>query len=197
MKSRVIEYGSYVGVVAAIIGVIALFAVTNSPDSASFETKSSQADSVPLTSSSQETKALNGTQTKAQGGTVLKGTKLDNFDPIAEPASELQAIDIVEGTGTEVTANSTITAHYTGAYAVNGEIFESSKDSGQTFTSPLSGLITGWIQGLPGMKAGGVRRLIIPGELAYGEAPQGYTPGSTARPMGTLVFDIEVIASVE
>ncbi len=101
---------------------------------------------------------------------------------------------MVEGTGETVPEGATITAHYTGAYAVNGEIFESSKDSGQPATFPLSNVIQGWQQGVPGMKVGGKRRLIIPGPLAYGAAPEGYTPGSTDRPLGTLVFDIELVS---
>ena len=42
------------------------------------------------------------------------------------------------------------------------------------------------------MKVGGVRRLVIPGAQAYGEAPEGYNPGDGGRPMGPLVFDIEL-----
>lgn len=128
-----------------------------------------------------------------QEETMLKGTQLADFAPAGE-VSELQTIDLVEGTGQEVKAGDTITAHYTGAYSVNGEIFESSKDSGSPATFPLSGVIEGWQQGVPGMKVGGTRRLIIPGALAYGVAPEGYTPGSTGRPMGTLVFDIELVS---
>jgi peptidylprolyl isomerase len=124
---------------------------------------------------------------------MLKGTKLEGFTPI-EGSETLQSSDLVEGTGEVVVAGATITAHYTGAYAVNGEIFESSLDSGEPATFPLSGVIQGWQQGVPGMKVGGKRRLIIPGSLAYGEAPAGYTPGSTERPMGTLVFDIELVS---
>ena len=123
----------------------------------------------------------------------LKGTKLADFTPITTPADKLQTIDLKEGTGEAVKEGDTITGHYTGAYAVNGEIFESSKDSGQPATFPLSGVIQGWQQGVPGMKVGGVRRLVIPGSLAYGDAPEGYTPGSGSRPLGTLVFDIELI----
>lgn len=131
-------------------------------------------------------------QTQTQEG-KLKGTKLTDFTPIEQPADKLQTIDLKEGAGEEVKASDTITAHYTGAYAVNGEIFESSKDSGQPATFPLSGVIQGWQQGVPGMKVGGTRRLIIPGPLAYGDAPAGYTPGSGERPLGTLVFDIELV----
>jgi FKBP-type peptidyl-prolyl cis-trans isomerase len=124
---------------------------------------------------------------------MLKGTKLADFTPIPN-SDTLQTIDLVEGTGETVPEGATITAHYTGAYAVNGEIFESSKDSGQPATFPLSNVIQGWQQGVPGMKVGGKRRLIIPGPLAYGAAPEGYTPGSTDRPLGTLIFDIELVS---
>jgi FKBP-type peptidyl-prolyl cis-trans isomerase len=123
----------------------------------------------------------------------LKGTKLASFSPIELPADKLQTIDLKEGSGDIVKAGDTVTAHYTGAYAVNGEIFESSKDTGEPVAFPLSQVIQGWQQGVPGMKVGGTRRLIIPGVLAYGDAPAGYTPGSTDRPMGTLVFDIELV----
>lgn len=124
---------------------------------------------------------------------MLKGTKLAGYTP-APDTGTLQKIDLVQGTGEEVKPGATITAHYTGAYAVNGEIFESSLDSGQPATFPLANVIKGWTEGVPGMKVGGKRRLIIPGDQAYGVAPEGYTPGSTSRPMGTLVFDIELIS---
>lgn len=126
------------------------------------------------------------------GENMLQGTPLANFTPITEPVTELQIIDLAEGTGEVVTAGATVTAHYTGAYVVNGEIFQSSHDMGQAIDFSLNGVIAGWTQGVPGMKVGGKRRLIIPGNLAYGEAPEGYTPGSTDRPMGPLVFDIEL-----
>ncbi len=133
-------------------------------------------------------------QAATQGEDMLEGTQLANFTPTTDPVTELQIIDLVEGTGDVVPEGATITAHYTGAYVVNGEIFQSSKDMGQPATFPLDGVIVGWTQGVPGMKVGGTRRLIIPGNLAYGEAPEGYTPGSTERPMGPLVFDIELVS---
>jgi len=136
----------------------------------------------------------NQQQTNPTGENMLKGTQLANFTPITTPVTELQIIDLTEGTGAVVPEGATITADYTGAYVVNGEIFESSKDSGQPATFPLSGVIPGWTQGVPGMKVGGIRRLVIPGTLAYGEAPEGYTPGSGSRPLGPLVFDIELVS---
>ncbi len=139
--------------------------------------------------------SLEQPQTNETGETtMLQGTILANFTPITTPVSELQIIDLSEGTGEVVPEGATITAHYTGAYVVNGLIFESSKDAGQPATFPLSGVIPGWTQGVPGMKVGGIRRLVIPGPLAYGEAPEGYTPGSGGRPLGPLVFDIELVS---
>jgi FKBP-type peptidyl-prolyl cis-trans isomerase len=132
-------------------------------------------------------------ETNEQEQAVLKGTTLENFEPRGA-ASELEVKDIATGDGVEATADSTVTAHYTGAYAVNGEIFESSLDTGQPATFPLSQVIQGWQEGVPGMKVGGTRRLVIPGPLAYGEAPEGYQPGDGQRPLGTLVFDITLVA---
>lgn len=146
-----------------------------------------------LNDSASQLQTTNGNQTNKESG-VLKGTKLAEFTPITTAIDKLQIIDLQEGTGAVAKASDTITAHYTGAYVVNGEIFESSKDSGQPAQFPLSGVIQGWQEGVPGMKVGGKRRLIIPGAQAYGEAPAGYTPGSTGRPMGPLVFDIELVS---
>lgn len=139
--------------------------------------------------------STNSPTTNPQGAeNMLQGTQLADFTPITEPVSELQKIDLVEGDGEVVQEGARVTAHYTGAYAVNGEIFQSSLDSGQPIPFGLNEVIAGWTQGVPGMKVGGTRRLVIPGALAYGEAPAGYTPGSTERPMGPLVFDIEITA---
>ncbi len=117
----------------------------------------------------------------------LEGTKLSDFAPV-EQVTELKVIDIKPGTGAEVKQGGTVTAHYTGALAKDGIIFQSSKDTGQPFTSPLGGVIQGWQQGIPGMKVGGVRRIIIPPNLAYGDKAQGNIPANSA-----LVFDIELI----
>ena len=116
----------------------------------------------------------------------LEGTKLSNFTPV-QKVEKLEVIDLKPGTGAEAMTSSTVTAHYTGALAKDGTIFQSSKDAGEPFTSPLSGLIPGWQQGIPGMKEGGTRRLIIPASLAYGDKAAGNIPANS-----DLVFDIEL-----
>jgi len=120
---------------------------------------------------------------------ALKGKQLQGFTPVAE-VSELQKTDLTVGTGAEVAAGATVTANYTGAVASTGKIFESSYDSGQPVTFPLDQVIKGWQQGVPGMKVGGKRRLVIPAELAYGnQSPSPDIPANSA-----LVFDIEVVS---
>jgi FKBP-type peptidyl-prolyl cis-trans isomerase len=123
--------------------------------------------------------------------TQLEGTKLTDFTPITK-VEELQIIDTVTGDGEEVPEGATITAHYTGALCKDGTIFQSSHDFGDAITFPLSQVISGWTQGVPGMKVGGTRRLIIPSQLAYGSA----RAAANIPPNSDLVFDIELVAIV-
>ncbi|MEO6761063.1 MAG: FKBP-type peptidyl-prolyl cis-trans isomerase [Candidatus Saccharimonadales bacterium] len=121
----------------------------------------------------------------------LQGTLLDDFTPTGDVA-ELQTIDIVVGSGDTVPQGATITAHYTGALSASGVIFQSSHDFGKDGISfPLSGVIAGWTEGVPGMRIGGKRRLIIPAAKAYGSRPPY---GSGIPPDAPLVFDIELLA---
>lgn len=115
---------------------------------------------------------------------------LDDFTPI-DHIKELGSIDRVVGTGTEAVAGDTVTCHYTGAIAKTGTVFQSSRDFGRPISFPLSGVIAGWRDGVPGMKVGGTRRLLIPAEQAYGSRPP-YGSGIPAD--ADLVFDIELVS---
>ena len=120
--------------------------------------------------------------------TPLQGTKLAGFDPMASVDS-LQKVDITVGEGKEVKPGDTVTVHYTGALTADGTIFQSSKDTGQPATFGLDQVIKGWTEGIPGMKEGGKRRLIIPAEMAYGAQERPGIPANSA-----LVFDVELIS---
>ena len=121
--------------------------------------------------------------------TKYEGTKLSGFEPL-ETVPELQIIDKEVGTGAEVQPGDTVTAHYTGALCKNGIIFQSSHDFGDAISFPLNGVIEGWQKGVPGMKVGGWRRLIIPAEMAYGSS----SPAPNIPANSDLVFDIELVA---
>lgn len=124
--------------------------------------------------------------TAAEDGTPTNGGPPPVEGEPTVTASGLQIIDITVGDGEEVPPGATITAHYTG-WLEDGTQFDSSV-GGQPLTRGLNGVITGWTEGVPGMKVGGKRRLIIPPELAYGPGGSGSIP-----PNATLTFDIELI----
>jgi FKBP-type peptidyl-prolyl cis-trans isomerase FkpA len=110
---------------------------------------------------------------------------------------ELQIVDAVPGTGAEARPGMTVSVHYTGwlydagAPENRGNKFDSSKDRGEPFDFPLGAgqVISGWDQGVAGMKEGGTRVLTIPPALAYG--PSG--AGGVIPPNATLVFEVELL----
>ena len=116
----------------------------------------------------------------------LQGTRLSNFTPVAH-IDQLQITDQKVGNGTEAKAGDTVVVDYTGAVAANGVIFQSSLDTGQPASLSLSQVIKGWQDGIPGMKIGGERRLLIPAADAYGANPP---QGSGIPANADLVFDI-------
>jgi len=102
----------------------------------------------------------------------------------------LQIEDVKVGEGAEVKVGDNITVHYVGALT-DGTVFDSSRERGTPATFGLNpgGLIEGWIQGIPGMKVGGVRKLVIPSELGYGAAGAG----ASIPPNATLLFEVELV----
>ncbi|MEN8107636.1 MAG: FKBP-type peptidyl-prolyl cis-trans isomerase [Pseudomonadota bacterium] len=106
-------------------------------------------------------------------------------------ASGLRYTDIETGSGDTVTvAGQTLIVHYTG-WLEDGTKFDSSKDHNQPFSFPLdcNFVIRGWDEGVKGMQVGGVRRLVVPPELGYGDrGAAGVIP-----PNATLVFEIELL----
>jgi len=119
-----------------------------------------------------------------------KGSKPTISAPVGSPPSTLQKSDIYVGDGKEANDSSILEVHYTLMAWSSGTLVESSWDSGQTATFPLSGVIAGWQQGIPGMKEGGRRLLVIPPDLGYGS--QG--AGGAIGPNETLIFVVDLIS---
>lgn len=108
----------------------------------------------------------------------------------------LQYKDVTVGQGEPAAQGNVIRTHYTGWLYVNGTRsteFDSSRD-GQPIEFRLGAgrVIRGWDQGIVGMRVGGVRNLIIPPELAYGERGSG----NVIPPGATLEFEVELVAIV-
>jgi FKBP-type peptidyl-prolyl cis-trans isomerase len=100
-------------------------------------------------------------------------------------------IDLKVGTGPPVKRGDTISVHYIGTLS-GGKVFDNSKTRGTPFdvTVGQGMVIQGWDIGLVGMKVGGIRRLNIPPELAYGA--RGVPP--VIPPNASLHFDVELLA---
>jgi hypothetical protein len=113
---------------------------------------------------------------------------------IALGGAGLKTWDVVQGTGDPVAAGDTLEAFYTGWLAANGTQFDARRSPNPpasfALTSGAGGVIDGWVQGIPGMKPGGIRRLYIPAALAYGAA--GRPPSIPAN--ADLIFEVKLIS---
>ncbi len=97
------------------------------------------------------------------------------------------------GTGISPTENDEVEVHYKGTL-VDGKVFDSSYDRGETITFPLKSVIKGWTEGLQHAKEGGKIILYIPSDLAYGDASR---QGSIIEGGSTLIFEIELIRVIK
>lgn len=107
--------------------------------------------------------------------------------PEGAAPTELVIRDITVGEGKEAVPGATVEVHYVGVEFDSGEEFDSSWNRGESISFPLQGLIQGWQDGIPGMKVGGRRELVIPPALAYGESGFHRLAGKT------LIFVIDLI----
>lgn len=105
------------------------------------------------------------------------------------PPEDLVITDITVGSGAEASEGNVVDVHYVGVEFDSGEEFDSSWDRGESITFPLAGLIQGWQEGIPGMRVGGRRQLVIPPAKAYGPAGAGHRLSGK-----TLVFIIDLLA---
>lgn len=121
----------------------------------------------------------------------MSDTKPTVTIPAAEPPTELLIEEISEGDGAEAVKGANVTVHYVGVAWSTGQQFDASWDRNDTFEFRLgaSQVISGWDDGVAGMKTGGRRRLTIPPHLGYGD--QG--AGGVIKGGETLVFVVDLL----
>lgn len=123
----------------------------------------------------------------------MSATKPDVTLPDGDPSgTQLHVDDIAVGTGDEAVRGKRVEVHYVGVSWKTGKQFDASWDRGETFKFKLGGgqVISGWDQGVAGMRVGGRRRLVIPPALAYGSRGAGGVIG----PNEHLVFVVDLIS---
>lgn len=116
-----------------------------------------------------------------------KGVPEINVKGVAAPKA-LVSQDLIKGKGAEVKASDTLTVNYVGVTLVGGTKFDSSFDRGEPASFPLTGVIPGWTKGLAGKTVGSRVLLVIPKNLAYGDAGQG-------KAKGDLVFVVDILGA--
>jgi peptidylprolyl isomerase len=111
--------------------------------------------------------------------------------PDTPPPDDLQVTDVTAGDGAEATSGKTVSVHYVGVAHSTGEEFDASYNRGEplSFRLGTGQVISGWDQGVQGMKVGGRRQLVIPPHLGYGDRGAG----GVIKPGETLIFVVDLL----
>lgn len=152
-----------------------LFALFNSNDGSNNSTAARQKELEELIKQQQE---------EAQ-----KNMEIDQSFVVSGPVTELKIEDIQVGNGEEAAPGAKVKVKYKGALASTGQVFDQSQEP---IELGLDQVIEGWQQGIPGMKVGGKRKLIIPAAMGYGGQAAGSIP-----PNSDLVFEVELTEIVK
>lgn len=167
-----------VGTIAFVAVVLVVLALVRNDDDSSTDTASG--DSTTSTTFAPQPESAAGKDCVALADPLPAGAPEVPVVP-GPPPTDLQITDITEGSGEPVPAGATVTVDYIGVACSTGKIFDSSYSRGQPASFPLDGVIPGWTEGIPGMKVGGQRLLVIPPAEGYGDTGAGadIAPGET------------------
>lgn len=185
-------------VVGLAVAVLALGGACSSDDDESpSETTPTPSETTPTTAgTSTDSSSTTGSDTAAElpawatvrdVSTNLEEEPTFELTPSDDVADTVYTEDVVVGEGAEATGDSSVTVHYLGVLT-DGTSFDSSWERGEPITFALDSVIEGWAEGIPGMKVGGRRVLVIPPDQAYGSSPLPGIP-----PDATLVFVVDLI----
>jgi peptidylprolyl isomerase len=186
MRKSIILTCSVVALGAAVAGCGSSTAAGVTPAPSAGATAQASA---PTTASSSTT-ASTSTSANTTPLPAALGSKPKVVPPSGAPPKKLVVKDLIKGTGPAAKPGSTVTVQYVGVLGKNGKQFDASWNDGggKPVQLPLSGVIPGWQQGIPGMRVGGRRELIIPANLGYGA--KGSPP--KIPPNSPLVFVIDL-----
>jgi len=186
---------------AALVAVIALLIAAGCGSDSDKATDSTAGQTATQTQTETPTQPAQPTETKAPKARKVKPSaaeadiarKPSPPKGSGSPPSQLVVQDLIVGKGKKAAEGDLVSVQYVGVLFENGKEFDASwkgKRPGRPFQFPLGsgGVIPGWDQGVPGMRVGGRRKLIIPADLAYGA--QGYPPA--IPPNAALIFDIDL-----
>ena len=111
--------------------------------------------------------------------------------PDTPPPTDLEVTDVTTGDGEEAVAGKTVKVHYVGVAHSTGEEFDASYTRGEPLSFRLGSgqVISGWDQGVQGMRVGGRRKLVIPPDLGYGDRGAG----GAIKPGETLIFVVDLL----
>jgi peptidylprolyl isomerase len=179
-RRKIITTGGAGSIVLVIVVALAAPSIFGNKNATTTTSPSSSSSSSSTTST--PAKSVKGKPCVAVKGPLPSGAPAVPVQ-VGKPPTTLVKKDVKVGSGAVVTASQTVTADYIGVSCSTGKIFDSSyKVGGQPLTTSLkSGVIAGWMQGIPGMKVGGRRLLGIPPDLAYGKdgRPPDIAPDET------------------
>jgi peptidylprolyl isomerase len=183
---------SRAGLAAAALGAAALIAGCGSGGSSTITVGNENSADNALIKASEKT-STTSTSTTSKTPTSGPLSKEPKVTPPSGPApSKLETKELIRGTGAEAKDGDTVTVNYVGVLYKGGKEFNASWETKEPFTFSLGKgqVIPGWDQGIPGMKVGGRRELIIPAALAYG------AKGSPPRipPNAPLVFVVDLLS---
>lgn len=172
-KTEAIGIFVSVGIMAVALGIIRF-----GTDVFSLQTPEIEAQDATVISTREKTNDEQNLENSLLGATDLQGNLV-----------RLVVDDVRLGSGDSVTEGDTVVTHYIGA-TQDGVRFDSSYERGEpfVFTVGKGQVIEGWERGLLGMKVGGQRVLVIPGDMAYGNMQVGAIP-----PNSPLVFAVELL----
>ncbi|MFA6962863.1 MAG: FKBP-type peptidyl-prolyl cis-trans isomerase [Opitutaceae bacterium] len=144
---------------------------------AAFETAQERAEAIAAAGAAKQSEAGNKflADNKARKGVVTT-------------ESGLQYEVLVEGKGAKPNPDQSVEVHYHGTL-IDGTVFDSSVQRGETISFPVTGVIPGWVEALQLMPIGSKWKLTIPADLAYGNRAQGAIPAGSV-----LVFEVELIS---